>query len=157
MTGTYREDVKVNDLGTAEIHKRHKTSLEQSDGAFLRVRVKDQLVIDDLLLKRKIDCFHHSTAERILSQAVMANVYLKTTPMDAGVYDGNSSDRYTNHLLIFSRTLKRIITKFGYDGERLVFDVVVNNTPISNDDEVKRLKLILTYLGRGEGYGTSND
>jgi|TARA_R110000803_G_scaffold163303_3_gene226926 predicted polyphosphate/ATP-dependent NAD kinase len=156
MTGTYRADVRVNDLGTAEIHKRHKTSLEQSDGAFLRVRVKDQLFIDELLLKRKIDCFHHAIAEKILSEAVRASVYIKSPSMEAGGL-GSIASKYSNYLLIFSRTLKRIITKFGCDGERLVFDVVVNNTPISNDDEIKKLKEILTYLGRGEGYGTSND
>jgi hypothetical protein len=47
MTGTF--DLKINDLGTPELHKKHRIALEPSDGAFVRAKVTNQLVIDDLL------------------------------------------------------------------------------------------------------------
>ena len=145
MTGS--SDTQINDMGTPSLHQRHRTALEPSDGVFLRVRVTDQLFIDKLLLKKTITMDQHCTAEWILSQAVRANVYLKTPSMDSGFSGGKAKDKYSNNLLIFSRTLKRIITKFGYSGESLVFDLIVNNLEVKDEQKIKKLIEILNYMG----------
>jgi len=148
MTGN--SDIQVNDTGTSSLHQRHRTALEPSDGTFLRVRVIDQLFIDKLLLKKKLTLNQHYTAEWILAQAVRANVYLKTPSMEAGYSGGKTKDNYSNSLLIFSRTMKRIISKFGYGGERLVFDLVVDNLEVKDESKIKKLIEILNYMGRSE-------
>lgn len=146
MTGN--SDIQVNDTGTVALHHRHRTVLEPSDGTFLRVRVTDQLFIDKLLLKKKLTLTQHHTAEGILAQAVRANVYLKTPSMEAGFSGGKAKDKYSNSLLIFSRTMKRIISKFGYGGERLVFDLVINSLEVRDDSKIKKLIEILNYMGK---------
>ena len=122
--------------------------LEQSEGAFLRVRVTDQLFVDKLLLSKKIEIKQHATAEWILNQAVRANVYLKSPSMDSGFSGGKAKDKYTNSLLILSRTLKKVSVKFGHGGERLVFDLVIDNLETRDEDKIKQLAKILTYMGR---------
>lgn len=146
MTGS--SDAQINDMGTPSLHQRHRTALEPSEGSFLRVRVTDQLFIDKLLLNKTITMDQHYTAEWILSQAVRANVYLKTPSMDSGFSGGKAKDKYSNNLLIFSRTLKRIITKFGYSGENLVFDLIVNNLEVKDEQKIKKLIEILNYMGQ---------
>ncbi len=143
MTGI--SDIQVNETGTSELHKRHRTSLEQSDGAFLRVKVTDQLYIDRLLLTKKIDVGHHATAEWILNQAARANVFVKTPSM-SDTFGGGSGDKYTNGLLIFSRTMKRINNKFGDSGEKIVFDIVVDDLNIKDKKVLQTFRKILDYL-----------
>ena len=81
MTGTKQamtgnSDIKINETGTRELHQRHRTTLEQGEGAFLRVKVTDQLYIDKLLLSKNLDLQQHSTAEWVLKQAMQANVFV---------------------------------------------------------------------------------
>lgn len=144
MTGI--SDIQINETGTSELHRRHKTSLEQSDGAFLRVKVTDQLYIDRLLLTKKIEIHHHTTAEWILNQATRANVYVKTPSMSDTFGGGNGGDRYTNGLLIFSRTMKRINKKFGDHGEKIVFDIIVDDVNIKDNQVLSTFRKILDYL-----------
>jgi len=143
MTGTF--EIKVNEVGTSELHLRHKTSLEQSDNSFLRVKVTDQLYIDQLLLSKKIDVHHHMTAEWILGQATRANVFVKTPSMDIA-FGGGKGDRYTNGLLLFSRTMRRIKKKFGIEGEKIAFDIIVDDIHIQDAKKLQVFRKILDYL-----------
>jgi len=143
MTGT--SEIKVNETGTSELHKRHKTSLEPSDNAFLRVKVTDQLYIDRLLLTKKIDVHHHMTAEWILDQATRANVFVKTPSM-SGTFGGGKGDKYTNGLLLFSRTMNRIKKKFGRTGEKLAFDIIVDDVNIKDVKALQMFRKILDHL-----------
>jgi len=149
MTGI--SDIKVNETGTNELHKRHKTSLEQGDGGFLRVKVTDQLYIDRLLLDKKIEVSHHITAEWILHQATKANVYVKTPSMD-DTFGGGSGDKYTNGLLVFSRTMNKIKKKFGEEAERIVFDIVVDDLRITDKSKISKLKEILDYFSKRKAH-----
>ena len=151
LTMTGISDIKVNETGTNELHKRHKTSLEQGDGGFLRVKVTDQLYIDRLLLDKKIEVSHHITAEWILHQATKANVYVKTPSMD-DTFGGGSGDKYTNGLLVFSRTMNKIKKKFGKEAERIVFDIVVNDLRITDKSKISKLKKILDYFSKRKAH-----
>jgi len=143
MTGT--SDIKINETGTRELHQRHRTALEQGEGAFLRVKVTDQLYIDRLLLTKKIDIHHHLTAEWILGQATRANVFVKTPSMN-GTFGGGKGDKYTNGLLLFSRTMNRIKKKFGDAGEKLAFDIIVDDVNIKDAKALQVFRKILDHL-----------
>jgi hypothetical protein len=143
MTGI--SDIQVNETGTRELHQRHRTALEQGDGAFLRVKVTDQLYIDRLLLSKKIDLQQHSTAEWILKQATQANIFVKTPSM-MGSFGGGSGDKYTNGLLIFSRTMRKIKNKFGIEAEKIVFDIIVDDLNITDKEKLKTFRRALDFL-----------
>jgi hypothetical protein len=150
MTGTKQamtgnSDIKINETGTRELHQRHKTTLEQGEGAFLRVKVTDQLYIDKLLLSKNLDLQQHSTAEWVLKQAMQANVFVKSPSM-MGTFGGGSGDKYTNGLLIFSRTMRKIKNKFGVEAEKIVFDIVVDDLNIKDKEKLKTLRRALDFL-----------
>ena len=144
MTGTF--DLKINDLGTPKLHKKHRIALEPSDGAFVRAKVTNQLVIDDLLMKKKIESHHHATAEYILNQAVKASMFTKTPRLD-GVSSGRSGPKnnYTNGLLNLGWTFKKITRKFGSEAATLTYNVIVNNLSIKGK-QVDIFKLILEHV-----------
>tara|TARA_R110002051_G_scaffold261199_1_gene321108 strand:- start:1168 stop:1605 length:438 start_codon:yes stop_codon:yes gene_type:complete len=143
MTGN--SDIKINETGTRELHQRHRTALEQGEGAFLRVKVTDQLYIDKLLLSKNLDLQQHSTAEWVLKQAMQANVFVKSPSM-MGTFGGGSGDKYTNGLLIFSRTMRKIKNKFGVEAEKIVFDIVVDDLNIKDKEKLKTLRRALDFL-----------
>tara|TARA_R110000751_G_scaffold2011_1_gene7891 strand:+ start:609 stop:1046 length:438 start_codon:yes stop_codon:yes gene_type:complete len=143
MTGN--SDIKINETGTRELHQRHQTTLEQGEGAFLRVKVTDQLYIDKLLLSKNLDLQQHSTAEWVLKQAMQANVFVKSPSM-MGTFGGGSGDKYTNGLLIFSRTMRKIKNKFGVEAEKIVFDIVVDDLNIKDKEKLKTLRRALDFL-----------
>ena len=150
MTGTKQamtgnSDIKINETGTRELHQRHRTALEQGEGAFLRVKVTDQLYIDKLLLSKNLDLQQHSTAEWVLKQAMQANVFVKSPSM-MGTFGGGSGDKYTNGLLIFSRTMRKIKNKFGVEAEKIVFDIVVGDLSIKDKEKLKTLRRALDFL-----------
>jgi hypothetical protein len=150
MTGTKQamtgnSDIKINETGTRELHQRHRTTLEQGEGAFLRVKVTDQLYIDKLLLSKNLDLQQHSTAEWVLKQAMQANVFVKSPSM-MGTFGGGSGDKYTNGLLIFSRTMRKIKNKFGVKAEKIVFDIVVDDLNIKDKEKLKTLRRALDFL-----------
>jgi hypothetical protein len=150
MTGTKQamtgnSDIKINETGTRELHQRHRTALEQGEGAFLRVKVTDQLYIDKLLLSKNLDLQQHSTAEWVLKQAMQANVFVKSPSM-MGTFGGGSGDKYTNGLLIFSRTMRKIKNKFGVEAEKIVFDIVVDDLNIKDKEKLKTLRRALDFL-----------
>ena len=150
MTGTKQamtgnSDIKINETGTRELHQRHRTALEQGEGAFLRVKVTDQLYIDKLLLSKNLDLQQHSTAEWVLKQAMQANVFVKSPSM-MGTFGGGSGDKYTNGLLIFSRTMRKIKNKFGVEAEKTVFDIVVDDLNIKDKEKLKTLRRALDFL-----------
>ena len=150
MTGTKQamtgnSDIKINETGTRELHQRHRTALEQGEGAFLRVKVTDQLYIDKLLLSKNLDLQQRSTAEWVLKQAMQANVFVKSPSM-MGTFGGGSGDKYTNGLLIFSRTMRKIKNKFGVEAEKIVFDIVVDDLNIKDKEKLKTLRRALDFL-----------
>jgi hypothetical protein len=68
LTGTSKNrSLVANELGSKELHRRHKVQLESEDGVFLRARIKDQLLIDRIYNFKLIDldqydaalAFHH--------------------------------------------------------------------------------------------------
>ena len=63
-----------------------------------------------------------------------------------GVFGGGSGDKYTNGLLIFSRTMRKIKNKFGVKAEKIVFDIIVEDLHITDKEKLKILRRALDFL-----------
>ena len=137
----------INDIGTKEIHQKHSTSLELAEGEKVsRVKIKDQLFIDKLLMKDLIDLKQHRTAEWILSVATQAGIYLKTPSM-SGVFGNTPKDAmFTNSLMRFARMFRKIMDGFGVEGERVVHQIIIDDSETENQDDIELLKKILDYM-----------
>jgi len=140
MSGTLKS--KVNDIGTAALHRRHVIALEESDSGIGRARVADQMFIDHLLLKRYITTKHHQAAERILSQAVQAGVYLKSPDMTATHTGGHRGNR-NEQILMLSRTFKRIAEEFGEHAASLTYLMIVEDKPTDSLADIETLTTVL--------------
>ena len=127
MTGKSKPN-QVNDIGTAALHRRHVISLEQADSGVGRARVNDQMFIDKLLLKKAITIQHHQAAERILSLAVQAGVYLKSPDMTS-TFGGSGHSNRNDRLLRLSRTFRRITKEFGEPAATLTYLMIVEDQP----------------------------
>ena len=140
MSGTLKS--KVNDIGTAALHRRHVIALEESDSGIGRARVADQMFIDHLLLKRYITIKHHQAAERILSQAVQASVYLKSPDM-AATHSGGHRGNRNEQILMLSRTFKRIAEEFGEHAASLTYLMIVEDKPTDSLADIETLITVL--------------
>ena len=140
------EAIPLNEVGTKELHERHKVDLELPDGEKIgRARILDQTFMDKLLLEKKIELRHHLVAEAIYDQAVSAGMFVKTPDMVSS-FGHTKKDRYTNALLRFSRTMRKIREDFGYEGESLVNELIINDRPTKNKEKIEFLVVILDHL-----------
>ena len=79
-----KKETPPTDLGTAEIHHRHKVMIE--GGQVPRAKVLDQCVIDKMLMaedkNKSINLSQHQAGEFLLAQASAAGIYCATSKMD---------------------------------------------------------------------------
>ena len=140
------EAIPLNEVGTKELHERHKVDLELPAGEKIgRARILDQTFMDKLLLEKKIELRHHLVAEAIYDQAVSAGMFVKTPDMVSS-FGHTKKDRYTNGLLRFSRIMRKIREDFGYEGEGLVNELIINDRPTKNKEKIEFLVVILDHL-----------
>jgi hypothetical protein len=144
MTGTLKPK-QVNDIGTAALHRRHAISLEQADSGVGRARVNDQMFIDKLLLKKAITIRHHQAAERILSQAVQAGVYLKSPDMTS-TFGGSGHSNRNDRLLMLSRTFRKITKEFGEPAATLTYLMIVEDQPTDSQSDIDTLISVLEFV-----------
>ena len=137
----------INDIGTKELHEKHSTSLELPEGEKVsRVRIRDQLFIDKLLMNDSINLRQHRTAEWILSVATQAGIYLKTPSM-SGVFGNTPKDVvFTNSLMRYARMTRKITDKYGSEGDRVVHEIIINDTDSANKEDIELLIKILDLM-----------
>ena len=145
-TGTSR--LLVNEIGSRQLHQKHKVTVEASDNGFARSRVKDQLFIDKLLMRDHITVRQHSEAERILGLAQSANVYLKSPNMAGIISDGGKPDMMTSGLMRLRGLLKAIEKKFGDKGVTVLYRHVIEDVHTEDIPSIELLSLILTRDGK---------
>ena len=134
----------VNEVGSRQLHQKHKVTVEASDNGFARSRVKDQLFIDKLLMKDHITVRQHSEAERILGLAQAANVYLKSPNMAGIISDGGKPDMMTSGLMRLRGLLKAIEKKFGEKGVTVLYRHVIEDVHTEDLPSIKLLSVMLT-------------
>ena len=145
-TSKGEDNVPLNDICNKELHEKHSVGLEAPEGEKIgRAKVLDQPFMDRLLLEKKIEVRHHVVAEAIYSQAIAAGMFVKTPDM-VSVFGYTKKDRYTNALLMYSRTMKGIRERFVLKGERIVNDLIINDRATDKPEKIKFLVQILEYL-----------
>tara|TARA_R110002020_G_C15920591_1_gene742809 strand:+ start:242 stop:673 length:432 start_codon:yes stop_codon:yes gene_type:complete len=133
----------VNEVGSRQLHEKHNVTVEASDNGFARSRVKDQLFIDDLLMKDYITLAQHREAERIIGLAQAASVYLKSPNM-AGFLGEGRPDMMTSGLMRLRSLMKAIEKKYGELGVLLVYRYVIEDKETGDLRAIKLLAKILT-------------
>ena len=143
---TLKSHSDLNEVGNKGTHERHVVSLEPSDSAFLRGKVKDQLFIDHLLMTDVITLDQHASGERFLQFAVSASVYL-TSPNFAGVGGGgvrSNTTMYSSGLMKWHRAEKNVRKKWGDSGVVIIHDHIVLDVWTDDDLKIEFLIRILT-------------
>jgi hypothetical protein len=143
---TLKSHSNLNEVGNKGTHERHVVSLEPSDSAFLRGKVKDQLFIDHLLMTDVITLDQHASGERYLQLAVSASVYL-TSPKFAGVVGGgvrSNTTMYSSGLMKWHRAEKNVRKKWGDEGVIIIHDHIVLDVWTNDDLKIELLISILT-------------
>ena len=143
---TLKSHSNLNEVGNKGTHERHVVSLEPSDSAFLRGKVKDQLFIDHLLMTDVITLDQHASGERYLQLAVAASVYL-TSPKFAGVVGGgvrSNTTMYSSGLMKWHRAEKNVRKKWGDSGVVIIHDHIVLDVWTDDDLKIEFLIRILT-------------
>jgi len=143
---TLKSHSELNEVGNKGTHERHVVSLEPSDSAFLRGRVKDQLFVDHLLMTDVMTLDQHANGERILQVAVSASVYLTSPKFTEAVGGGGKANAsiYSSGLMRWHREEKRIRTKWGEEGVVIIHDHIVLDIWTDNDLKIEFLIRILT-------------
>jgi hypothetical protein len=131
--GIGNNELPLNEVGTREMHERHRIELEAGE-IFARGRVTDQTFVDRLLLKKLIEIHHHSAAERLVQEAIKAGMFVRS-PNWTGIPGNNRKDAYTNGLLRYSRTLRFVRTRLGHEAVPILVKVVVEDRAAENEDE----------------------
>ena len=143
---TLKSHSDLNEVGNKGTHERHVVSLEPSDSAFLRGKVKDQLFIDHLLMTDVITLDQHASGERYLQLAVSASVYL-TSPKFAGVVGGgvrSNTTMYSSGLMKWHRAEKNVRKKWGDEGVVIIHNHIILDV-WTNDDE--KIAFLIKILG----------
>ena len=145
-TGETSTSKPVNEVGTKELHARHRLKIEDGE-IFARARVTDQTFVDKLLLKKVIEIHHHSAAERLVEQAVTAGMFVRT-PNWSSIPGNSRKDAYTNGLLRYSRTLKYVEKTLGRDAVEILERVVVMDSGTKDQEELAVVISCLDLLSR---------
>ena len=142
---TLKSHSNLNEVGNRGTHERHVVSLEPSDSAFLRGKVKDQLFIDHLLMTDVITLDQHASGERYLQLAVAASVYL-TSPKFAGVVGGgvrSNTTMYSSGLMKWHRSEKNVRKRWGDEGVVIIHNHIILDVWTNDDDKIAFLIKIL--------------
>ena len=129
--------MRPTDLGTNEIHKRHRTLIE--GGKLPRARVMDQLVIDKYLIDGVLTLAQHQAGEYILNQAVKAGVYTKPLNYSEPSGGDGKGGGVSEYLLRFGRTMGLIRDRYGEYAKYLTEEVVCHNWDISDSGNKVRM------------------
>ena len=143
---TLKSHSDLNEVGNKGTHERHVVSLEPSDSAFLRGKVKDQLFIDHLLMTDVITLDQHASGERYLQLAVAASVYL-TSPKFAGVVGGgvrSNTTMYSSGLMKWHRSEKNVRKRWGDEGVVIIHNHIILDVWTNDDLKIEFLIRILT-------------
>jgi hypothetical protein len=128
-------DKSHTDLGTSEIHKRHRVMIE--GGQMPRARVMDQTVVDRMLMEGLLTLQQHQAAEYLMNQASRAGLYTKSVnykDMNSG--GERVSDALANEdLMRYGRTLRLVERRYGAYHKYLVEEVVIHNWDITGDEK----------------------
>lgn len=131
-----RKRMPSTDLGTDEIHKRHRVLI--AGGNVPQARVMDQTMIDRYLMQGLLTLAQHQAGEYILRQAVKAGMY--TPPLNYSAPTGTGEPSGPREaILTFGRTMAIIRRRYGEYASYLVEEVVCHGWDVSSDKDKMRV------------------
>lgn len=132
-----RDNKSTTDLGTDQIHKRHKVMIE--GGKVPRAQVMDQMMIDRYLVEGILTLAQHQAGEYILNQASKAGVYAR--PQNWGEPRGCDAQGSgcSEALLRFGKTMRVIKDRMGEYAGYIVEEVVCHNMDVSQHGDRLRI------------------
>jgi hypothetical protein len=133
----------LTDLGTKEIHQRHRVMVES--GHAPKAKVLDQIILDAMLMDDLIDIPQHQAGEYLLAQALEAGMYTKPLRYQPSVSGGNPGTIVSNNIMRFAKTVRLIEQHSGKMCREVVEQVVVKNKPIPGD-QIENLKAGLQVI-----------
>ena len=136
--------LKVNDVGSPNLHRHHEVGVEDAGNGWARSRVKDQLFVDRLLMNDDLTVAQHLEAERLIGLAQKAKVYLKSPRMGASSFGGNRPDMMSSGLMRYARYFKRVIRKWGTEGAGILHDHVIEDKHTKDQARINLLAEMLT-------------
>mgnify|MGYP003677945118 FL=1 len=136
-----------NDIGTAQVHRRHSVSLEQIEGEPIgRAKINDQMMIDTLLMNDSIDLDQHRAAEYLMDAAFKAGMFIKTPDLTS--FGGSKPKNIYNYGLVkFGEITKVLAGEITEAGSDMVVRVVCEDQPV-NADELTLLRVGLDAIDR---------
>ena len=134
----------LSDIGTAQLHGKHDVFVEELESGLARAKVKDQLVIDSLLLDDVITIGQHMEAERLLDLAQRAGVFLRSIDMGAVMGGNGRGDLANTGFIRWRYAINGIRRKHGVEGVGVVQDCIVENKRLDES----RLELLIQVLSR---------
>ena len=136
-----------NEIGTAQVHRRHSVYLEQIDGEPIgRAKINDQMMIDTLLMNDSIDLDQHRAAEYLMDSAFKAGMFIKTPDLTS--FGGSKPKNIYNYGLVkFGEIVKVMTSEITEKGSDMVVRVVCEDQPV-NADELTLLRVGLDAIDR---------
>ena len=126
--GSSKEEIHVNDIGSAYLHKRHQVTIRQFSKAKVgRAIVLDQHLIDVLFLNDDLDTQQHHVCDKYLGLISKSGCFVSSPSLDK-IYltsQGNYGHEPRGVILIgVQRTIKE---KVGTNKEQMFWKLMVNN------------------------------
>lgn len=134
----------LSDIGTTQLHIKHDVQVEKLESGLARAKVKDQMVIDALLLDDVITIAQHAEAERLLNLAQRAGVFLKSVDMGGVMGGGGRGDLANTGFMRWRYAINGIRRSHGVEGVKVVQDCILENNKVSEG----RTELLIKVLSR---------
>ncbi len=134
----------LSDIGTTQLHVKHDVQVEELESGLARAKVKDQMVIDALLLDDVITIAQHAEAERLLNLAQRAGVFLRSVDMGSVMGGSGRGDLANTGFMRWRYAINGIRRSHGVEGVKVVQDCILENNRVSED----RTELLIKVLSR---------
>ena len=134
----------LSDIGTTQLHIKHDVQIEGLESGLARAKVKDQMVIDALLLDDVITIAQHAEAERLLNLAQRAGVFLRSVDMGGVMGGSGRGDLANTGFMRWRYAINGIRRSHGVEGVKVVQDCILENHKGSEG----RTELLIKVLSR---------
>tara|TARA_R100000742_G_C4278056_1_gene100499 strand:- start:187 stop:702 length:516 start_codon:yes stop_codon:yes gene_type:complete len=134
--GSSKEEIHVNDIGSAYLHKQHKVAIKQfSKTKVGRAIVLDQHLIDVLFLNDDLDTQQHHVCDKYLGLISKSGSFVSSPALEIlFTSQGNYGHEPRGVILIgVQRTIKEEV---GTEKEQMFWKLMVNNPKKVNALEI---------------------
>lgn len=123
------ENLIVNDIGNAQLHRKHKVQLTQIDNSKLaRAIVTDQHIIDKLFQYKKLNATQHKSCDKYLFVINQSGAYAKGSSCWSDyVSSGINQNKPIPKALLLLKVQRTIKKNVGIEKEKKFWRIMVDN------------------------------